>query len=75
MAIGWVIALCILAFIIGALAVGIFQALEPALEAKLDAEEMGLLTCIQKAIHVAWSAIFGKKKAASTTAAPATPKS
>lgn len=68
----WIVVLCIVAFVIGVLAKGVFEALEPAMDAKIQNEEMGLLTCIQKAIHVAWAAIFGKKKAAAATPKPVT---
>jgi hypothetical protein len=62
----------IFGIVIGIIACQVFEALEPAAQAKATAEEESLYGLIVKVIHGAYGMIFGKKK---TTApvVPATP--
>ena len=62
----------IVAFVTGVIASQIFEALEPAVQAKATAEEESIYGRIIKLLHGAWSAIFGgkKKKAAATPPPP-----
>ncbi len=61
----------IVAFVAGVIVSQVFEALEPAVQAKATAEEQSIYGSIIKLIHGAWSFVFGGKK--KTAVAPATP--
>ena len=65
----------LIAFVLGVIACQIFEALEPAVQAKATAEEASIYGWIVQAIHTIWAKIFGKKKAASTASTTPAAKS
>ena len=62
----------IVAFVLGVIVSQVFEALEPAVQAKASAEEKSLYGSVISLVHGAWSFIFGgKKKTAVVAQAPA----
>ena len=60
----------LIAFAIGVWAKGLVEALDPAVDAKLQAEGHSILLWILLAFHWLWGKIFGLPKTPTTPAAP-----